>query len=183
MNGLNIKLYWVNFFIVSFLLTFVTSLLMYLTAIYVLDITFFTNTSWVIIWAVFIGWAIAQVSLTSFIQIFINNSKTATIVGYFISIFSTLIGVTLCSVVFPFPKPLPFLLLFYPPFALSRVVYLIGLACAESMECYRSFSLLDSEALNCLIILYSWFFMYLLSIWLNEMVQQDYGVAHRPAII
>lgn len=133
MNGLNIKLYWVNFFIVSFLLTFITSLLMYLTALYVLDITFFTNTSSVIIWAVFIGWAIAQVSLTSFIQIFINNSKTATIVGYFISIFSTLIGVTLCSVVFPYPKHLPFLLLFYPPFALSRVVYLIGLACAESM--------------------------------------------------
>lgn len=80
----------------------------------------------------FIGWAIAQISMTSFVQIFINSSKTATIIGYILSIFSTLIGVTLCTVVFPYPMKMPFYLLCYPPFALSRIVFHIGLACSDS---------------------------------------------------
>ena len=45
-----------------------------------------------LIWVTYIGWAIAQIALTSFVQIFISNSKTATIVGYLLSIFSTIIG-------------------------------------------------------------------------------------------
>ncbi len=131
MNGLNVKLYWVNFFIVSFLLTLLCSLIMYLVGAYVLQITYFTMTSPAIIWVTFVGWAIAQVSMTSFFQIFIDNSKTATIIGYILSIFSTLIGVTICTVVFPFPLTLPFLLILSPPFALSRIVFHLGMACAD----------------------------------------------------
>lgn len=131
MNGLNVKLYWVNFFIVSFMLTIVCSMIMYVVGTYIIEITFFTKTSWVVIWITFIGWAIAQISMTSFFQIFINNSKTATIIGYILSIFSTLIGVTICTVVFPAPLTLPLLLIMYPPFALSRIVFHLGMACAD----------------------------------------------------
>lgn len=43
-------------------------------------------------WVMLIGWAIAQIGMTNFVQIFISNAKSATIVGYVLSIFSTLLG-------------------------------------------------------------------------------------------
>lgn len=143
MNGLNMKYYWINFFIVSFLMSIFTSLVMYLVAIFIIDITFFTQTSALVVWIVFIVWAIAQTSMTSFVQVFIDNSKTATIVGYVLSIFSTLVGIAISTVIFPYPFTLPFYLMIYPPFALNRIVYHLGLACADSRECYKSFVDLD----------------------------------------
>lgn len=92
MNGLDSKHYWINFFVVNFILTMLTSLNMYIFGAYIFDIAFFAQTSGIIIWIIFIGWAIAQIALTSFVQIFISNSKTATIVGYLLSIFSTIFG-------------------------------------------------------------------------------------------
>lgn len=138
MNGLDSKHYWVNFFIVSFILSMVTSLNMYIFGTYIIDITFFTQTSGSLIWLVFVGWAIAQISMTSFVQIFINNSRTATIVGYLLSIFSTLLGEVISTLIYPLPMTFPFVLLLYPPFALCRIVYYIGWSCSNTTGCYRS---------------------------------------------
>lgn len=132
MNGLNIKYYWVNFFIVSFILEMVTSLNMYLMGTYVIKLSFFTDTSAAIIWITFISWGVAQIAMTSFFQIFIDSSKSATIIGYILSIFSTLIGVTICTTIYPQPMVMPTSLLLYPPFALCRLVFHIGLACSDS---------------------------------------------------
>jgi len=133
MNGLDVKYYWANFFIISFILSMITSLNMYIWGIYIIEITFFTTTAGSVIWITFIGWAIAQIAMTSLCQIFINSSKTATIIGYILSIFSTLIGVTLCTAVYPAPMKIPIALLLYPPFSLSRIVFYIGSACADSL--------------------------------------------------
>jgi hypothetical protein len=43
-------------------------------------------------WTVFIGWGIAQIGMTNLVQIWISNGKSATIIGYILSIFSTLLG-------------------------------------------------------------------------------------------
>ena len=69
-----------------------------------LDIMFFVHTSWQVLWILFAGWSIAQVALTAFVQIFINSSKTATIIGYLLSIFSALIAQALCTIIYPFPS-------------------------------------------------------------------------------
>ena len=138
MNGLDSKHYWINYFIVSFLLCMLTSLNMYIFGAYIIDITFFQQTSFMLIWLTFIGWAIAQVALTSFVQIFISNSKTATIVGYLLSIFSTIIGEVISTIIFPLPLRMPFGLLLYPPFALCRIIYYMGWSCSETTGCYRS---------------------------------------------
>lgn len=143
MNGLDMKYYWINFFAVSFFMSLFTSLVMYLVAIFIIDITFFTQTSAFVIWMMFTVWAIAQTSMTTFVQVFINNSKTATIVGYILSIFSTLVGIAISTVIFPVPFKLPIYLMIYPPFALNRIVYHLGLACADTRECYKSFIDLD----------------------------------------
>ena len=130
MNGLNPKVYWLNFFIVSFIFSMLSSGIMLIFGVYIIKIPYFILTSSSVLWLVFIGWAIAQISLTSFVQMFIDSAKTSTIVGYLLSIFSSLIGMVLSSVIFPYPSRFPTLLILYPPFALSRVVFYLGVACA-----------------------------------------------------
>jgi hypothetical protein len=138
MNGLDPKHYWVNFFIVSFILSMITSSIMYLVGAFLVDITFFKDTSFSVLWLTFVGWAIAQIALTSLVQIFINNSRTATIVGYLLSIFSTIIGEVLSTLIFPIPMTLPLPMLLYPPFALCRIVYYMGWNCSDTRGCYQS---------------------------------------------
>lgn len=135
------------------------------------------------LWVVFVGWAIAQIALTSLVQIFINNSKTATIVGYLLSIFSTIIGEVISTLIFPLPMTLPLPMLLYPPFALCRIIYYMGWNCSDTRGCYQSLSGIDGEMSLSILILYSWFLVYLLSIWLDGMVQQQYGVARTPYLI
>lgn len=180
MNGLDSKHYWINFFIVSFILSTITSLNMFIFGKYIIDIDFFKLTSAVLLWTVFIGWTIAQISMTSLIQIFITNSKSATIVGYLLSIFSTIIGQVITTLIYPLPFVMPRGLLLYPPFALSRIIYMIGWACSDISGCYQSITGIHYELGLSILILYGWLGIFLLSIWLNEMVQQEYGVAKMP---
>jgi hypothetical protein len=88
-------------------------------------------------WILLIGWAIAQISLTNLVQIFLKNSKSASILGYILSIFSTLVGETISMGVYPDPLRMPFVLLLYPPFSLCRIIYIMGIACS-STGCYSS---------------------------------------------
>lgn len=103
MNGLNLRVYWLHFFLFCFLVSLVTSFVFFAFGRWVIEIDFFVSTSSSVLWAVFIAWNISQISLTTFVQIFINSSRSGTIIGYLSSIFSTLIGVTMCTVIFPYP--------------------------------------------------------------------------------
>lgn len=89
----------------------------------------------------------------------------------------------LTILIYPVPTTFPFPLLLYPPFALCRIIYRFGWSCSENTGCYQSLSSLEAEPLTALIILYGWFGVFILSVWLNEMVQQEYGVAKRPKAI
>lgn len=119
--------------------------------------------------------------MTNFIQIFISNGKSATIIGYILSVFSTLVGETVSIAVYSEGIKMPFSLLFYPPFALCRFIYLMGIACSTT-GCYSSIFHLNGEGVECLVILYGWFFVFLFSIWLNDQVQQEYGVAQKSRL-
>lgn len=169
MNGLNIKYYWINTFIFNFLISIVTFLAFYLFGFYVINLSFFTETGVVLFWTVLIGWAIAQISLTTFVQIFVNNAKSATIIGYLLSIFSTLVGEALSITIHPFPMEMPLPILLFPPFCLCRIITMIGLACSTG-GCYQSISSTEYEMKRCIVILYGWFFMFLVSIWLNDKI-------------
>ena len=80
MNGLKLKYYWLCTFIFNFSLSIITFLIFYIFGTYVLELSFFTQTSAVFMWVMFIGWAVAQIGMTNFVQIFIRNGKSATIV-------------------------------------------------------------------------------------------------------
>lgn len=171
MNGLKLKYYWICTFIFNFTISMITFSLFYVFGFFVLKLTFFTTTSPVLMWLLFVGWAIAQISMTNFVQIFIRNGKSATIIGYILSIFSSLVGDTIAMAVYADPMRMPFLLLCFPPFALCRIIYIMGIACS-STGCYNSVSGFNSEGTLALIILYGWFLIFLFSIWLNDQVQQ-----------
>lgn len=137
MNGLNIKYYWVSTFIFNFCLSLITFFIFFAFGRYVLALTFFTQTDAGLMWLTLVGWAIAQISMTNFVQIFISNGKSATIIGYLLSIFSTLVGEVIAVFIYAYPLQVPTLMLFYPPFSLCRIIYLMGLACSTT-GCYSS---------------------------------------------
>ena len=181
MNGLLMKYYWISFFIFNFLISFISCCFLYFTGKYVMEITFFTSTSWQVLFLLFAGWSVAQVSLTSFVQVFINNSKTATIVGYLLSIFSSLVGQAICNVVYPFPSELPLMFLLFPPWGLARGIYLVGFACANNSDCYRDVNNLAPEMYKVYICLFAWFGVFIFSTFLHDMDQQQYGTSKLPA--
>lgn len=88
-------------------------------------------------WILLIGWAISLVAMTNFVQIFINSAKSATIIGYLLSIFSCFVGEAITTFIYAYPQPVPLPILFYPPFALCRAIYLIGFNCASNSSCYK----------------------------------------------
>lgn len=144
MNGLKLKYYWNCTFVFNFGLSLITFAIFYIFGAYVLELSFFTETSGVFMWTLLLGWGIAQIGMTNFIQIFIYNGKSATIVGYVLSVFSTLVGETVAIAVYSDPMKMPFLLLFYPPFALCRLIYMMGIACS-STGCYSSIFHINGE--------------------------------------
>lgn len=167
MNGLLMKYYWIAFFGFNFSLSFLSGCFLFVMGNYVLEIAFFASTAPEIYFLLLTGWSIAQVSLTAFVQVFINSSKTATIVGYLLSIFSALVGQAICNVVYPFPSELPVLMLLYPPWALARGIYLIGYACANNSDCYQDIRHLSSEMYTVLICLFSWLALFVISTYLH----------------
>jgi hypothetical protein len=183
MNGLLMKYYWINFFFFNLLISLLSCGLLFVFGRFVFDITFFSSTHWTVLWTLFIGWSIAQVSLTAFIQIFINSSKAATIIGYLLSIFSTLIGQALSMIIYPVPMQLPLILKFYPPLGLSRGIYLIGNSCANNSSCFKSLNGLGEEMYIIYFSLYSWILMFILSIYLHNMIHQQYGTTRVPTLL
>lgn len=70
----------------------------------------------------------------------------------------------------------------FPPFALCRIIVMIGSACATG-GCYSSFTVAEFEIKKCIMILYGWFIVFLISIWLNDKVEQEYGVSKGPKCV
>lgn len=91
-NGLSMVSYWVVTFGFNFMLSAITFTTFYVFGTYVMKLSYFTETSGVLIMVVLFGWAIAQISLTNFVQVFISKAKSATIIGYVMAVFLTLVG-------------------------------------------------------------------------------------------
>ena len=183
MNGLNVKFYWVSGFIFNFAITLLMLLIFFGFGRYFLELTMFVETSVAVFWVLLIGWAVALISMTNFVQNFINSAKSATIIGYLLSIFSCFVGEAITTFIYAYPQLVPLPILFYPPFALCRAIYLIGYNCASNSSCYKDLDHIDPELWTIILILYGWILVYLLSIWLNEMIQQEYGVTRYPDFV
>lgn len=94
-----------------------------------------------------------------------------------------MISATYNICIYPIPKTLPFYMLFYPPCAFARVMYILSINCSYS-ACISKFKFVPREAINCIIILYADAIIYLLlGMYLNEIVTQEFGTRKSPLFI
>ena len=80
---------------------------------------------------ILVGWALCQVSLANFVQVFISKARSATVIGYVMSIFLTLVGQALAIGVFAMPLNMPLCTIFF----IHTFVYTLECLCvAYSIE-------------------------------------------------
>ena len=103
MNGLKIRYYWLTLFVFNLMLCIITNLIFYLLGIFVMGTSFFVKTSKPLFLIISIGWSLAQIGMAAFFQTFLNKSRSANIIGYLISIWTTMIGATLNLGSYQFP--------------------------------------------------------------------------------
>jgi hypothetical protein len=135
MNGLKIRYYWLTFFLFNLMLSVITNLIFFALGALVLGSAFFEETSKLLLFLVAFGWSLAQIGMAAFFQTFLNKSRSANIIGYLISIWTTMIGATLNLGVYQYPSHFPIGLQMFPPFAFVRLFYLMMMECSNG-DCY-----------------------------------------------
>jgi ABC-type multidrug transport system ATPase subunit len=180
MNGMRILNYWVVNFLFDFALYAVTIFFFMLFGLYFLELQFFTQTNKAILTTVFIGWGLSQIALAFFFQVFISKARTATVLGYLVSIWTVLWGVTLNLAVYPAPYQMPGHFYLYPHFAMTRAIYLLSYSCGY-YKCVEGWDELEEELTYCLCSLYLGGAVFMvLALYLNEVVPRQFGVPRHP---
>lgn len=180
MNGLRMYNYWIISFIFDMILYTITIVVFILFGRFILGLTFFYETNYFVLFFFFLGWGLCQISLAFLFSVFLNQAQTASIVGYLLSIWVTLVAVSLNSTLYAPPKEVTWWLLLYPTFPYTRFFFYLATYCGYQ-SCIASFTELPSEAVRCLVLLYveAVVFM-LLALYLNQIVPQTYGVPKHP---
>lgn len=94
-NGLKMSNYWLVNFLFSIAQYMLVMSVFYATGRYLSGLTMFTETDPIIILSIYIGWGLNQVTQAFFLSCFLNDSQTASIIGYSFSILLTLGGSSL----------------------------------------------------------------------------------------
>jgi hypothetical protein len=125
----------------------------------------------------------------SHLIIFIISKKIITIkiflffnlvIGYILSLWTTILGAGLNLTIFDFPTLMPTWVLFYPAFNITRIFYHLTIKCGYE-SCINEFGSIPDELQKCIIILYISAFIYLfLGIYLYEVIPQQFGVRKSP---
>ncbi len=172
MNGLKIRNYWLTFFVFNLMLCVITNLIFFLFGTIMLDSAFFIKTSKVLLLVISLGWSLAQIGMAAFFQTFLSKSRSANIIGYLFSIWTTMIGATLNLGSYQYPTEFPIGLQMIPPFAFVRTYYLMMMKCSQG-DCYYDMGVLTSELKQCIAFLYLGFLVFfLLGIYLYEVIPQ-----------
>jgi len=152
-NGMKMKYYWLinfSFFLGIFLATVVV---FWSAAAFLFRMNFFIKTDWRILAVIYLGWALCQVALAFFFSVFINNSQTASIIGYTMSIWACTIAFTMNVTIWCDPYKMGGFAYLMPTFPYMRLFYVMGLNCAYG-GCYSDWRTLDEECIQCIIALY-----------------------------
>ncbi len=142
LNGMSILNYWAINFLYNLIISLATNAVFYLFGYIFLDISFFRQTSFGVLFVVFFGWILAQISLSIFLQGFLSSSRAANIIGYLVAIWTNLAGATLSVAMFQYPVQQPMGFTLWPTFAFTRVFYLLFTYCSMD-QCVSSFGGLD----------------------------------------
>lgn len=130
MNGMKISSYWLVYFVFNFILAMITNIIFVAMGYFLTGMRFFTESSFLLLAIVLIGWSLAQIGLAVFFQTFLNKSRSANIIGYLLSIWMSMIASTLSIAAYQYPKPYPMGLRMFGPFGFCRIMYLMIMSCS-----------------------------------------------------
>lgn len=180
MNGMRMRNYWVVNFAFNLLIYTITIIVFMLFGIYLPEIQFFTQTSTAVMAIIMLGWGIAQISLAFFFQGFLDKARSATVWGYFLSLWVVMWGITLNFMIYPLPDELPWVYKWYPHFAMCRALYILSFNCGY-YKCVESLDEMTYELIECCAVLYVVGAAFcIIGIYLNEIMPRTYGVSRHP---
>lgn len=130
MNGMSMKNYWLVSFIFNLILSLLTNTIFYLFGFFLVKNSFFTETPFLIMFTVLFGWILAQIGMATLFQTVLSNSRSANIIGYLLSIWTSLIAASLNVGVYQYPTEIPYGLRMYAPFGFTRIFYLMLTKCS-----------------------------------------------------
>ena len=179
-NGLKMRFYWMNNFIFNYIVYAITMIIFIIVGTIGLNLTLFTSTHPLLLILTFVSWGVCQVGLAFFYQAFLSNARSATIIGYMVSLWTTIIASSLNFSIYDLPEKFPIPLLMYPTFALCRVFYYMTLRCGFE-RCIDNLSDVNDEMIICFVLLFVMGFVFLfLGIYLYEIIPQEFGVRKSP---
>ena len=152
MMGLKMSYYWLTNYIWDFILYILVVIVLIVSSL-VFQLRMFTQTNFLILILMFVGWGNAQIALSFLLSTFFKRARSATVVSYLLVIASVIISYVLNATVFKEDETYIFFLL-YPPFACYRAIYLIGVGCSV-LQCPQIGDLVwGSQMLNVILFLY-----------------------------
>ena len=97
-----------------------------------------------------------------------------------LSLWTTLIAVSLNFSIYDLPQSYPLWLLCYPTFSLCRIFYYMTYKCGYD-KCIDSLDNLSDEFVNCYYLLFISGFVYMiLGMYFYEVIPQEYGLRKHP---
>ena len=104
MNGMKISSYWLVYFIFNLILALLTNIIFIVMGMLLTKMRFFSQTDPLLIIITLLGWSLAQIGMAVFFQTFLSKSRSANIIGYLISIWTSMIGSTISIGVYQYPN-------------------------------------------------------------------------------
>ena len=179
-NGLKIRNYWISYFIYNYLLYVITIIFFILAGTYLFGLNLFVETSFLLIFLTVFIWGFSQIGLAYFFQAFLSNGRTTSIIGYMISLWSTIVCACLNLALFVLPTEAPYYLNLLPSFAICRIFFYMASYCGYE-ACIANFKDVNTELRYCLgyMMLGSLIFLFL-GVYLHEVLPKQYGIRKSP---
>lgn len=181
MNGMKMRAYWFSVVAFNLAVYAATSLVFWSFGFFVLSLEFFWNSNALPLVILLGGWGIAQIGMAIFFSVFINSTKTSSIFGYMLSLILVVISSGYNGIVYALPHQIPSLYLLVPHFSFSRILYIFNIVATDDRSVTLGTFLEEPQCLLCLLLLYGvGLGLGVLGIYLNEIIQQTYGVKRHP---
>ena len=180
MNGMKTLYYWIVNFIFDCMSYAITIVIFVLFGYFIMKLKSFVDTSFALQLLMFVGWGFAQISMAFALYPFLRKAYTASLLGYIIALWFTVIAVTVNVSLFVYPKVMSKGLNLIPYFSFSRIYYRLARGCAND-QCFTQLNQIDGEVIFSLVFLYLVpIIFFLFGIYFHLVVPQEFGVAKHP---
>lgn len=182
-NGLKMYNYWFINGCFNFCCYATTTILFVFFGRYVFNLDFFSDTHMFLFVEVYFMWGLVQVSMPMFFCCLFSSAQSASMTGYAATLWTCTIAANITMSVFAVPRRFPQWMMYYPNFAYVRSIYLLLDPCTWD-TCLGDFEMAPTEFHEMIFWMFFDSIAYLLiSIYLNEVIPQEYGVSKHPLFL